>query len=71
MDSSCSSPTRRTRRHDGGARRPAARALHTGQPALLHAAGSLRGALSEIGEAFKAATGIAVQPADAPGCGLT
>src|SRR5262245_15667976 len=31
------------------------------EPALLHAAGSLRGALTEIAEAFKAATGIEVQ----------
>ena len=31
------------------------------EPVLLHAAGSLRGALTEISQAFEAATGIAVQ----------
>jgi molybdate transport system substrate-binding protein len=34
---------------------------HASDPVLLHAAGSLRGALTEVSRAFEAATGVAVQ----------
>ena len=36
-------------------------ASHAADPVLLHAAGSLRGALTEISKAFEVATGITVQ----------